>query len=280
MDFNVNEKLIGIENLDYTIQGKKILRNIGNEKHPFEIFNLTRNNSKTLGQIVAVLGRSGSGKSSLFKILTGLVNPTNGSVSIPNLKKTGEYKTVNEGEVGFVQQNYPLSRNQSVKQMLETACKMGGHSPSNSADLIDNYLKTWGLFDQRNLFTNQLSGGQKQRVAIIEQLLCSHHFMVFDEPFSGLDIGNVLEVKECFRRIADQDEINTVIFSTHDIDLAIEIADLIFILGFEKDGNELKPGGTVVDIIDLKQKGLAWREYSSSHKELANQICNIMLNHS
>ena len=280
MDYNIGEKLFSIKNLNYTIQNKKILRDIGNEKFPFEINNLMRNNTNSLGQIVAVLGRSGSGKSTLFKVLTGLITPSSGKVSIPELTKIGEYKSVQEGEVGFVQQNYPLSRNQSVKEMLETACKMGTHSKSESTKMIDDYLKKWGLFEQRNLYTSQLSGGHKQRVAILEQLLCSHHFMVFDEPFSGLDIGNVIEVKECFRKIADQDDINTVIFSTHDIDLAVEIADLIYILGYEKDGAELIPGGTVVDIIDLKLKGLAWKEFSAGHKELAKDICNTMLIHS
>jgi len=228
MEYSIAEKLISIENLEYSIQNKKILRNVGNDKLPFEIHNLTSTKMDPLGQIVAVLGRSGSGKSTLFKILTGLVAPTNGLVTIPNIANPGEYKTVSEGEVGYVQQNYPLSRNQSVKDMLFSACNMGGHTKSASEDLIEDYLKNWGLADQRNLYTNQLSGGQKQRVAIIEQLLCSHHFMVFDEPFSGLDVVNIIEVKDCFRKIADQNDMNTVIFSTHDIDLAVEIADLIY----------------------------------------------------
>jgi polar amino acid transport system ATP-binding protein len=280
MEYLIAEKLICIENLDYSIQNKKILRNIGNDKLPFEIHNLTSAKIDPLGQIVAVLGRSGSGKSTLFKILTGLVAPTAGLVTIPNIANPGEYKSVQEGEVGYVQQNYPLSRNQSVKDMLLSACNMGAHTKSKSEDLIEDYLKNWGLLDQRNLYTNQLSGGQRQRVAIIEQLLCSHHFMVFDEPFSGLDVVNIIEVKDCFRKIADQNDMNTVIFSTHDIDLAVEIADLIYIIGFEKDGKSIIPGGTIVDIIDMKKNGLAWKEYSSAHREVVSDICETMMEYS
>lgn len=276
MKYSVSEKLIAVEGVEYSINGKKILRNIGNEKIPFEIYDLKKDGGN-LGQIIAVIGRSGSGKSSLFKIITGLVNPTQGQVLIPNVEDLKQHKKVTEGDVGFVQQNYPLSRNQSIKEMLETACRMGKISDNESSKTIDDYLNDWGLYEHRNKYSNQLSGGQRQRVAIIEQLLCSHHFMVFDEPFSGLDIGNILDVKNCFRKIADQNDINTIIFSTHDIDLAVEIADLIYVIGFEKEGNHILEGGTMIEKIDLKENGLAWKEYSSQHKELSNHICSIML---
>ncbi len=279
MDYSVEKELIKIENLNFQIKDKKILRDVGNDRFPFVIHDLVfKNNTNCLGQVVAIVGRSGAGKSSLFRLLTGLVKPTSGKVLIPHASIPDKYKEVAEGEVGFVQQNYPLSRNQSVISMLTQACKMGKISKTDSTDLVKKYLNDWGLFNQRNQYTNQLSGGQRQRVAIIEQLLCSHHFMVFDEPFSGLDVGNIMEVKASFRKIADQDNINTIVFSTHDIDLAVEIADLIYVVGFEKNAQgEIIEGGTIVDCIDLKKLGLAWKPYCPEHKELSNRICEKML---
>jgi ABC-type nitrate/sulfonate/bicarbonate transport system ATPase subunit len=71
--------------------------------------------------------------------------------------------------------------------------------------------------------------------------------------------------------------LNTVIFSTHDIDLAVEIADAIYVLGMEKDaeGNRLE-GGTIIKSYDLKTMGLAWKPYSFAHKEFSKEICNLI----
>ena len=62
----------------------------------------------------------------------------------------------------------------------------------------------------KNFSNNMLSGGQRQRTAIIEQMLSSKHFMILDEPFSGLDVGNIEKVKESFLRIGKSNEYNTI----------------------------------------------------------------------
>ena len=63
------------------------------------------------------------------------------------------------------------------------------------------YLNDWGLNNCKNQYPNELSGGQKQRTAILEQLLSSGYYMVLDEPFSGLDVGNIENVKDAFKLI-------------------------------------------------------------------------------
>jgi ABC-type multidrug transport system ATPase subunit len=267
--YNVENILIDVQDLSVEYDGRTIIRNIGTNAMPFNVQNITRTNVQQ-GQITAVIGRSGRGKSTLFKALAGIVPPANGSIKIADKDK---FRNVQEGDMGFVQQVYPLSRNQTVFEMLKDAAIQGDFKDNESKSLIDNYLNDWGLIEQKNLSPNQLSGGQRQRVAIIEQLLCAHNFMIFDEPFSGLDVCNIEEVKESFHKINTSNDINTILFSTPDIEIAVELADQIYIIGYERNEcNEYIPGGTIVGSYDLKQMGLAWKTFGAEHLQLANDI--------
>ncbi len=269
--------LIEINNLQVKYGQKTILRDIGTEAIPFRVNDVKRE-GMIQGQTVAVLGRSGRGKSTLFRNLVGIEKPTSGRIIIPKTFDGTEYKNIAEGDVGFVQQTYPLSRNQSVYDMLADAVAMGDHAQSDRDKIINEYLQEWGLMAQKNSYTNQLSGGQRQRVAIIEQLLCSHFFIVLDEPFSGLDVKNIEEVKEAIQKLTTTSEINTVLFSTHNIDLAVSIADSIFLVGYEKDHKgDFIEGGTLLSHYDLKKMGIAWTPYSKEHIDIAEKLKKKML---
>lgn len=268
--------LIEINHLGVQYGDKVILRDIGNDAIPFRVNDVKRE-GMLQGQIVAILGRSGRGKSTLFRNLAGIEKPSSGRIIIPKTFDGTEYKNIAEGDVGFVQQTFPLSRNQSVYEMLQDAVAMGDHKePADK--IIDEYLREWGLTAQKNQYANQLSGGQRQRVAIIEQLLCSHFFIVLDEPFSGLDVKNIEEVKDAIQKLTSSSEINTVLFSTHNIELAVSIADSIYLVGYEKDeqGN-FKEGGTLLTHYDLKKMGIAWTPYSKEHIDIAEKLKKKML---
>ncbi len=268
--------LIEINNLQVQYGNKVILRDVGTEALPFRINDVKREGIMQ-GQTVAILGRSGRGKSTLFRCLVGIEKPTRGRIIIPKIFDGTEYKNIAEGDVGFVQQTFPLSRNQNVYDMLKDAVAMGDHK-ENADKLIDEFLNEWGLTGQKNSYANQLSGGQRQRVAIIEQLLCSHFFIVLDEPFSGLDVKNIEEVKEAIEKLTTTSEINTVIFSTHNIELAVSIADSIYLVGYEKDaqGNFIE-GGTILTQYDLKKLGIAWTPYSKEHLDIVEKLKKKMI---
>ncbi len=189
------------------------------------------------GQIIAVVGRSGRGKSTLFKVLTGLMKPMSGRVLITN-SNPGDpesAKEVGEGDVGFVDQKYTLFRHKTVNQILMYALKNTKLTPEEKNKKIEEQLDKWSMTQHRDKYPCELSGGQRQRTAVIEQLLTSKHFMVFDEPFSGLDVGNIESVKSAFEMILSSDELNTIIFSTHDIRLAVELADVVYVIGYPED---------------------------------------------
>lgn len=228
------------------------------------------------GQTIAVVGRSGRGKSTLFKALTGLVKPKSGQVLITELDTDNpeDAKQVSEGDVGFVDQKYTLFRHKTVEQIFAYALRKSGKSKEERLETINRYLGEWGLEKQRKQYPCELSGGQRQRTAIIEQILSSGHFMVLDEPFSGLDVGNIRDVKRSFELIQNDHELNTIIYSTHELRLAAELADSIYVVGYPDESHEF---ATIVKHFDLKEMGLAWQEFGPRHLELVNEIDKAMM---
>jgi len=253
---------------------KPVLRNINLTE-----YDVVREGHIT-GQVIAVVGRSGRGKSTLFKALTGLVKPRSGEVLITelNTKITNDAKIVQEGDVGFVDQKYTLFRHMTVKQIFAYALRKSKMSKQEVNETIARYLGEWGLEKHKDQYPCELSGGQRQRTAIIEQILSSGHFMVLDEPFSGLDVGNIRDVKKSFELIKQDHELNTIIYSTHELRLAAELADSIYVVGFPtlEDGTKGNVA-TIVKHFDLKAMGLAWQPFGQRHLALVEEIDAAMM---
>lgn len=226
------------------------------------------------GQIIAIVGCSGRGKSTLFKALTGLKKPSKGRVMITEFdtENTLDAKLVEEGDVGFVDQKYTLFRHKTVHQIFMYALRKSNLTPKEKLDKIENCLRQWALYSTEHKYPNELSGGQRQRVAILEQVLSSNQFMVLDEPTSGLDVPGINNVKKVFRRIQKTDELNTIIFSSHLIEFAVEMADVVYFIG-QPEGETYS---TLIKKFDLKQLGLAWTNYSQGHQQVVDEIKELM----
>jgi len=205
------------------------------------------------GQSICFVGRSGRGKSTLFKALSGLMEPMEGKIV---LDINGEHRKVKEGDVGFVDQKYTLFRHKTIMGILLYA--MRKLNVDNKKEIIEQSLHDWNLFEHKDKYPVELSGGQRQRVAILEKLLSSNHYIIMDEPISGLDVVAVNNVKTNFRKVLTTHEKNTIIFSTHDIDFAVEMADIVHVIGHGED----KSFSTIIssynlingNLIDLKQQ--------------------------
>ena len=268
--------ILHVENLSVVYDGRTIIKDIN-----FVEKDVVRPDVKQ-GQIIAFLGRSGRGKSTLFRTLTGLEKPTTGRVLIPDYTKSATAgqqpaKMVEEGDVGFVNQKYTLFRHKTVYQALLFALRKTTLSSAEKEEKVMAYLNEWGLMKAKDQYPVFLSGGQRQRTAILEQLLSSGYYMVLDEPFSGLDVGNIENVKRAFDLIDSSNELNTIIFSTHDIELAVELADSIYIVGYANKGGGPEEVGTIVKHIDLKERGLAWHEgLQKEHLACIKEIREIM----
>ena len=220
------------------------------------------------GQVVCLLGPSGIGKSQLFRCIAGLQRPTSGSVRL-----NGQQREVRPGEVGVVAQNYPLFNHRSVWGNLMLAARRHGRDEQTAADACLALLEKFDLVDSAKCHPMMLSGGQRQRVAIAQQLLCSSHFLLMDEPFSGLDPLAKSRVCETLIDVSTTHELNTIIVVTHDIESAIRISDTLWLLGRNRDASGQPCGGAAIqETYDLAGMGLAWDpdiESRAEFRELA-----------
>jgi len=260
-------RLLTVEKLAVKYGPKVILRDI-----TLHIDNISRPNMSQ-GQVVSLLGPSGIGKTQLFRCLAGLQVPSEGKVTL-----NGDIKPVVAGEVGVVFQNYPLMEHRTVLSNLQLAARSMN---SKANEVISGYLDKFGLTDRAKVYPSQLSGGQRQRVSIIQQLLCSEHFILMDEPFSGLDIINKRKVMNLILQVSTMHEDNTIIITTHDIETAVAVSDTIWVLGREKDAQgNLKPGAVVVKELDLIERDLAWSadvEHQPNFYPTVNELKDLFL---
>jgi ABC-type nitrate/sulfonate/bicarbonate transport system ATPase subunit len=274
MKHDYKETLLYVENLSVAYNDTVIIKDITlTEK------DVVREGIENTGQIIAFVGRSGRGKSTFFKALTGLVPAATGKILIKDFEaaEPNAAKVVQEGNIGFVDQKYTLFRHKTVTEALKFALRKTKLTEVEKTAKIKEYIQKWGLENCVDKYPNELSGGQRQRTAIIEQLFSSDHFIVLDEPFSGLDVGNIEEVKKSFELLSSTSEYNTVIFSTHDIELAIELAQIIYVIGHPTLNGVKQSYGTVVAKYDLRDMGIAWTDYSEEHIALVKEIVHQMM---
>jgi ABC-type nitrate/sulfonate/bicarbonate transport system ATPase subunit len=246
-------------NLSYD---KQILRDIN-----FKIQNIVRPEISQ-GQVISLIGRSGIGKTQLFKILAGLIPPNSGTVLVGL-----EQKPVVAGEVGIVSQNYILFNHRSVMENLRLAMKHASITLTSKEkdDMINDYAEKFDLKEHLKKYPTQLSGGQRQRVSIIQQVLTGNRFILLDEPFSGLDALMIDRVIELLIRVSTLHELNTLVIVSHDVENSLAISDTAFILAREKD----KEGATITETIDLIEMGFAWNKdirENSNFQHLVSQI--------
>lgn len=210
------------------------------------------NFSLTKGQVTAVIGSSGSGKSTMLRCLMELERAEGGEIIIEGeyLCKGGVYPHDKEiakicSKMGMVFQNFNLFPHMSVAENLMCAPKL--HKMASKKELEDRARKLLdrvGLSDKYNEMPNNLSGGQKQRVAIARALMMNPDILLFDEPTSALDPELTKEVLEVIKALA-KDQM-TMIIVTHEIGFAREVANNIIFM----DNGYVVEEGSPSEVID------------------------------
>jgi polar amino acid transport system ATP-binding protein/sulfate transport system ATP-binding protein len=274
VEITLGEILLEIKNISVVkekVSGEKItiLRNV-NES----IYNIIGH-----GQVVGILGPSGVGKTTLFNAISGMEKPTEGSVLVNCDGAESNMQPVQRGHVGVVAQNYPLLSHRTVLSNLIVAAKMkNGSSKKDIKERAMAMLEDFELADKAGCYPIQLSGGQRQRIAIAQQLLCSEHYLLMDEPFSGLDPIAKHNVRSLVTRVAEMNEKNTIIVTSHDIDSAVCVSDTLWLMGRDRDekGNII-PGAYVKKIYNLAQMGLAWHQDVELMPEFAEMVRELKL---
>jgi ABC-type nitrate/sulfonate/bicarbonate transport system ATPase subunit len=258
MTHTKEEAILQVNNVQLTYD-KPILRDIN-----FTIHNIVRP-GMLQGQVVSLIGRSGIGKTQLFKILSGLQSPSAGEVVI------NQNKPVKAGDMGVIFQNYYLFEWRTIYQSLYLAAHKNKALWGQEKEAIAQYAAQFHLTEQLQKYPQQLSGGQRQRVSIIQQLLKGSNFLLLDEPFSGLDVCVLDRVVELLLQVSLSDELKTLIIVSHDIETSVAISDTVFILGQEGD----QPGATIKRQIDLVERGLAWQQHIKTEKKFMETIGEI-----
>lgn len=239
--------------------GKEFPMNDGTMLVALKGLSLTIHNIKDKPQIVSLLGPSGAGKTTALRIIAALDRPTTGCVLVTN-GDGQSLRPVRVGDVGVVFQRYPLFEDLTVLDNLaEPATRRGMNAKDAKAKALQ-FLDEFGLVKQGLAWPVQLSGGQRQRVAIMQQLMLNRHFIILDEPFSGLDPVSITNVIRLINRVAHEHTLNTFIIITHDVTSALAISDHVYLLGRDHDDKgEPLPGSRVVKEYDLIAEGLAYQ---------------------
>lgn len=244
------DTLLKIDNVCLEYDGRPILRDMCAEIKDVYI------PGRITGQIVALLGPSGRGKTQTFRIMAGLQKPTSGQVLLASDKG---FQPVRPGEVGVVAQNYPLFAHRTIMGNMMLAALAHEKDTKKAEATVLEGLENFNLSDKAKLYPCQLSGGQKQRIAILQMLICKEPFILLDEPFASLDLINIEIACETISHAANLAENNTFVVVTHDVTAAVSIADHIWLLGNERDtqGNMI-PGAKIVKTYDLLERGLCY----------------------
>jgi putative ABC transport system ATP-binding protein len=175
------------------------------------------------GELVAVMGHSGSGKSTFMNIIGCLDLPTKGQVFIENTDVAhydrDQLATIRNEKIGFVFQSYNLLPRTTALENVELPLIYNPRiTSSRRLEMSQNALEKVGLGDRMYHFTNQLSGGQQQRVAIARALVTEPLVILADEPTGNLDTRTSFEILKIFQDLNEQGR--TIIIVTHEPDIA------------------------------------------------------------
>jgi sulfate transport system ATP-binding protein len=179
------------------------------------------------GELTALLGPSGGGKSTLLRIIAGLETSDTGTVQIEGVNATN--LPAQKRNVGFVFQHYAAFRHLSVADNVAFGLSIRKRPKKEIAQKVDELLGLVHLTQFAKRLPSQLSGGQRQRMALARALAIEPKVLLLDEPFGALDAKVRNELREWLRRLHDDVHVTTV-FVTHDQEEALEVADRIVVI--------------------------------------------------
>lgn len=237
VEFSKNMIEIEVKNLKAAYTGKTVLNNI--------------NFSVKKGEILAVVGESGVGKSTLLNIIAGLMEPNTGEIIFENKVLEGPKSKLIAGhlEIKLVAQDYKLNPNFTVYENI--AYSLRTYTKAFQNERVSELLAAFGIVDLREKLPKQISGGEKQRTAIAKAIADVPKVLLLDEPFSNLDNINKQKLKQSMSQLIRNEGI-ACIFVTHDLLDALQVADEIGVL-FE---------GKLLEIIPAKSlKNYKGNEY-------------------
>jgi NitT/TauT family transport system ATP-binding protein len=191
-------------------------------KHVLQDVNFSLNQ----GEFASIVGPSGVGKTTLLRLLTGLMTPTTGSIEFK-----GQKVTAPPAGLSVVMQDYTRSLMPwlTVEKNISLPLKKMGMSKSDQQETIESVLKEVGLKGAQKNYPWQLSGGMQQRVAIARAIAVRPQLLIMDEPFASVDAQTRFDLEDLVLKVRDDFKITTAMV-THDIDEAVYLSDKVIVL--------------------------------------------------
>lgn len=223
-----NDVLIKVDGLEKSFNGVEVLKGIDMEIDK--------------GDVVVIVGASGSGKSTFLRCLNLLEEPTGGTILFEGTDITDPKVNINlhRQKMGMVFQQFNLFPHMTVLRNLTLGpIKLLKQSKKDAEKNAIRLLETVGLADRADAYPSQLSGGQKQRVAIVRALAMNPDVLLFDEPTSALDPEMVGEVLEVMKKLAEDGMTMAVV--THEMGFAREVGTKVVFIDDGKIAEENTP---------------------------------------
>ena len=227
------ECIIKVENMTKSFGKDVVLKNINTEI--------------CKGDIVAIIGASGCGKSTFIRTLNLLEQPTEGAIYVDGVNIMDKKVDINKirQKVGMVFQHFNLFPNLTILENITLApVKTGQMTAEEAEKKAMELLERVGLSDKAKAYPDTLSGGQKQRIAIVRALAMNPEILLFDEPTSALDPEMVGEVLSLMQDLAKDGM--TMVVVTHEMGFAREVANRVMFF----DEQIIKEEGTPEEIFD------------------------------
>ncbi len=178
------------------------------------------------GEIVGLLGPNGAGKTTAIKILTGYLQPDEGSVTIDGLDVLTHTLEV-QSRIGYLPENAPLYPELSVQKYLMLMADLRQMPPADRLARISEAVQATALTDYLTRPIGQLSKGLRQRVGLAQAILHKPRLLILDEPTVGLDPTQIVEIRRLIKRLAKH---STILFSTHILPEVEALCDRVLIL--------------------------------------------------
>lgn len=242
--------MIKITNISKTFSGNQVLNDISLEIEE--------------GDVVALIGASGAGKSTFLRALNDLERPDSGQIEIDDLKF--DYSTITKQEVlelrrktGMVFQQFNLfERRTALENVMEGLIQVKKLSKAQAKEIAEAELDKVGLTDRKDYYPKFLSGGQKQRVGIARALAMQPKLLLLDEPTSALDPELVGEVQEVILNAAQNKQ--TMVLVSHEMDFVYNVATKVLFL----EQGKIIEAGTPQEVF-YSPKNPRTREFLSRH---------------